>query len=181
MEEKYYTIREIAELTGLHVNTVRGYVKAGRLPSIKVRGKYGDEYRIREHDLYHSGIPSFNERLGPQMVEMRGGMEEPGQIAMAEPSQVVGDTDRVEEAVDIKELIDRLEEANRKLGGYEQATLALREAQDEASRYRTKWLDTEEDLMRVKRELSELRDELYSTKSSWYKRRKSKRRYTKGI
>jgi excisionase family DNA binding protein len=40
------TIGQAAALTGLHKNTIRAYIKQGRLAAVPVRGKYGQEYRI---------------------------------------------------------------------------------------------------------------------------------------
>jgi MerR family transcriptional regulator, copper efflux regulator len=43
-----YSISEAAELLNLSAKTIRRYIKAGKLPSIKVPTKFGDEYRITE-------------------------------------------------------------------------------------------------------------------------------------
>ena len=40
------TIGQAAAITGLHKNTIRAYIKQGRLAAEVVRGKYGVEYRI---------------------------------------------------------------------------------------------------------------------------------------
>jgi excisionase family DNA binding protein len=42
-----YSAEEVAEVLGLHVRTVRGYVRDGRLPAVRI----GKQYRIAEHDL----------------------------------------------------------------------------------------------------------------------------------
>lgn len=42
-----YSPDEVAELLGLHVRTVRGYVRDGRLPAVRI----GKQYRISEQDL----------------------------------------------------------------------------------------------------------------------------------
>lgn len=41
-EGRLYTVDEVAELLGLHVKTVRGYVRAGKLPATRL----GKSYRI---------------------------------------------------------------------------------------------------------------------------------------
>jgi len=46
MEDASYTISEAAELLHLSAKTIRRYIKAGKLPSVKVPTKFGDEYRI---------------------------------------------------------------------------------------------------------------------------------------
>jgi MerR family transcriptional regulator, copper efflux regulator len=43
-----YSIAEAAELLNLSAKTIRRYIKAGKLSSIKVPTKFGDEYRITE-------------------------------------------------------------------------------------------------------------------------------------
>jgi excisionase family DNA binding protein len=45
------TIGQAAGLTGLHKNTVRAYIKQGRLAARVVRGKYGQEYRLDRADV----------------------------------------------------------------------------------------------------------------------------------
>jgi MerR family copper efflux transcriptional regulator len=43
-----YTITEAAEVLKLSAKTIRRYIKAGKLPSVKVMTKFGEEYRITE-------------------------------------------------------------------------------------------------------------------------------------
>src|SRR5512143_2098064 len=43
-----YSIAECAEALNLSAKTIRRYIKAGKLPSVKVPTKFGDEYRITE-------------------------------------------------------------------------------------------------------------------------------------
>ena len=46
--EKLYTVKEIAQVTGLNINTVWNYVKAGKIKSLKV----GDRrIRVWESDF----------------------------------------------------------------------------------------------------------------------------------
>lgn len=42
-----YSVEQVAELLGLHVRTVRGYIRAGRLPAVRI----GKQYRIARADL----------------------------------------------------------------------------------------------------------------------------------
>lgn len=42
-----YSAEQVADILGLHVRTVRGYVRDGRLPAVRV----GKQYRIAEQDL----------------------------------------------------------------------------------------------------------------------------------
>ena len=45
------SIAAAAALTGRHKNTIRRYIKQGRLPSTLVRGKYGQEYQVKREDI----------------------------------------------------------------------------------------------------------------------------------
>ncbi|MFJ4594462.1 MULTISPECIES: helix-turn-helix domain-containing protein [unclassified Kitasatospora] len=44
---QYYSVEQVAELLGLHVRTVRGYIRDGRL----VAARIGKQYRIARADL----------------------------------------------------------------------------------------------------------------------------------
>jgi excisionase family DNA binding protein len=44
---QYYSAEQVAELLGLHVRTVRGYVRDGRLKATRI----GKQYRIARQDL----------------------------------------------------------------------------------------------------------------------------------
>jgi excisionase family DNA binding protein len=43
-----YSINEAAEALNLSAKTIRRYIKAGKLASVKVATKFGEEYRITE-------------------------------------------------------------------------------------------------------------------------------------
>lgn len=47
MEEQLYSAEDVARRLGLHVRTVRGYVREGRLKAVRI----GKQYRIRQADL----------------------------------------------------------------------------------------------------------------------------------
>ncbi len=47
MSDDMYSVEQVAELLGLHVRTVRGYIRAGRLPAVRI----GKQYRIARADL----------------------------------------------------------------------------------------------------------------------------------
>ncbi|MBF6331749.1 helix-turn-helix domain-containing protein [Nocardia transvalensis] len=47
MTDRLYSVEEVAERLGLHVRTVRGYVRDGRLPAVRI----GKQYRIAHADL----------------------------------------------------------------------------------------------------------------------------------
>jgi excisionase family DNA binding protein len=45
--KQLYSVDEVAEQLGLHVRTVRGYVRDGRLPAVRI----GKQYRITRENL----------------------------------------------------------------------------------------------------------------------------------
>ncbi|MET9495965.1 helix-turn-helix domain-containing protein [Streptomyces sp. NPDC006552] len=47
MQRQYYSLDQVADLLGLHVRTVRGYVRDGRLKATQV----GRRYRVTRADL----------------------------------------------------------------------------------------------------------------------------------
>ncbi|WP_335936165.1 helix-turn-helix domain-containing protein [Streptomyces sp. PTD5-9] len=55
MRQLYYSVEQVAGLLGLHVRTVRGYVRDGRLRATRV----GRQYRINVEDLEaFTGVPA---------------------------------------------------------------------------------------------------------------------------
>ncbi|WP_067177939.1 helix-turn-helix domain-containing protein [Microtetraspora niveoalba] len=47
MNDRLYSVEQVAERLGLHVRTVRNYVRDGRLPAVRI----GKQYRIAHEDL----------------------------------------------------------------------------------------------------------------------------------
>ncbi|MET8389818.1 helix-turn-helix domain-containing protein [Streptosporangium canum] len=47
MREEMYSVEQVADRLGLHVRTVRGYIRAGRLKAVRI----GKQYRIAHTDL----------------------------------------------------------------------------------------------------------------------------------
>ncbi|MEC3958769.1 helix-turn-helix domain-containing protein [Nocardia sp. CDC153] len=47
MTDRLYSVDEVADRLGLHVRTVRGYVRDGKLPATRI----GKQYRINQTDL----------------------------------------------------------------------------------------------------------------------------------
>jgi excisionase family DNA binding protein len=62
MPERWHSVEEVAEQLGLHVRTVRGYVRDGRLPAVRI----GKQYRIAAEDL-----AAFTRRTPPQRDAVR--------------------------------------------------------------------------------------------------------------
>lgn len=71
MSNNTLTIREVATLLGVHQNTIRNYIRRGKLPAEKniLEGK--ETWVIKEDELYHCGIPQVLNKLGPQDVLTR--------------------------------------------------------------------------------------------------------------
>ncbi|MFE1591255.1 helix-turn-helix domain-containing protein [Nocardia sp. NPDC058705] len=54
MTDGLYSVEQVAELLGLHVRTVRSYVRDGKLPAARI----GKQYRITHEDLEaFTGLP----------------------------------------------------------------------------------------------------------------------------
>lgn len=47
MSDNVYSVEQVAERLGLHVRTVRGYIRTGRLKAVRI----GKQYRIARADL----------------------------------------------------------------------------------------------------------------------------------
>ncbi|MFF3564436.1 helix-turn-helix domain-containing protein [Streptomyces sp. NPDC002574] len=47
MEQDWYSVDQVAERLGLHVRTVRGYIRDGRLKAVRI----GKQYRVAPADL----------------------------------------------------------------------------------------------------------------------------------
>ncbi|TCM50403.1 helix-turn-helix domain-containing protein [Kribbella sp. VKM Ac-2568] len=47
MAQELYSVEQVAERLGLHVRTIRNYVRAGRLKAVRI----GKQYRISREDL----------------------------------------------------------------------------------------------------------------------------------
>jgi uncharacterized protein YydD (DUF2326 family) len=69
-DEAQVTLTEVSKMTGLHKNTIRNYVKKGLLKAEKVELEGVMTWVIKREDLYNSGIPRLNSRLGPQEVDI---------------------------------------------------------------------------------------------------------------
>jgi excisionase family DNA binding protein len=54
LEPRMYSLDQVAEHLGLHVRTVRGYVRSGRLKAVRI----GKQYRVAREDLESITGPS---------------------------------------------------------------------------------------------------------------------------
>lgn len=67
---EFYSVEQVAERLGLHVRTVRSYVRAGRLKAVRI----GKQYRIARADLEaFTGLPAA--ALEPAPVARRRHVE----------------------------------------------------------------------------------------------------------
>jgi excisionase family DNA binding protein len=70
MSKAMYSTEEVADLLGLHVRTVRGYVRDGLLPAVRI----AKQYRIAHEDLaaFTAGraTPPAGAPAGPPRVEV---------------------------------------------------------------------------------------------------------------
>ncbi|WP_203596071.1 helix-turn-helix domain-containing protein [Actinomadura bangladeshensis] len=64
MDDKMYSVEEVADLLGLHVRTVRRYIREGRLKAVRI----GKQYRIGRDDLEElTGKPESGGRSGARV------------------------------------------------------------------------------------------------------------------
>ena len=75
MQEKFYTIDQIAEILGMHHKTIRKFITEGKLRANKV----GKQWRISGHDLSlfmednNVNIKNSNNRLESEKIEFSTG------------------------------------------------------------------------------------------------------------
>ncbi|MFD4458804.1 helix-turn-helix domain-containing protein [Nocardia sp. NPDC058480] len=63
MTDRLYSVDQVAELLGLHVRTVRSYVRDGKLPAARI----GKQYRITHEDLEaFTGLPITTPQTAPR-------------------------------------------------------------------------------------------------------------------
>jgi hypothetical protein len=119
--EDTLTMRDVAIMTGLHKNTIRNYVKAGKLKATLIQeGKGKDRYLIRREDLYNCAIPNILAHLGPLEVRTR--------VEQAEAERRALGVDAVGE---IMRLNRELQNAVEELGGLRIQVPMLKAAQIE--------------------------------------------------
>lgn len=65
MDGGWYSVEQVAERLGLHVRTIRGYIRDGRLPATRI----GKQYRIARADLdAFTGQPAARPRAEASAV-----------------------------------------------------------------------------------------------------------------
>lgn len=77
MEQSWYSVEQVAGRLGLHVRTVRGYIREGRLAAVRI----GKQYRVARSDLdVFTGRPGD---IAPPRVEVSAVVEFDGVSAKA--------------------------------------------------------------------------------------------------
>ncbi|MBU4174366.1 MAG: hypothetical protein KJ686_05620 [Actinobacteria bacterium] len=71
MSNDKLTIRDISILLGVHVNTVRNYIRRGTLTAEKIMVNGHDTWVVNKDYLYNCGVPEILSKLGPQDVSTR--------------------------------------------------------------------------------------------------------------
>ena len=152
--ENALTIREVAIMSGLHRNTIRGYVKAGTLKATLIdKGTGRQRYLIGREDLYNCGIPRLLAHLGPLEVQER--LNKAQAVDTGEPFQ------------EIIRLNRDLLTAREELAGLRVQMPALQAAQVERDRIRE-----ERDRLAVKVEVTEAALEQARANAKWSWRRR---------
>ncbi|MFG2694565.1 helix-turn-helix domain-containing protein [Kitasatospora sp. NPDC051984] len=62
--QEFYSVEDVAELLGLHVKTVRGYVRDGKLKAVRI----GKQYRIARAEV--EAFTGGAEAVGPSRAEV---------------------------------------------------------------------------------------------------------------
>jgi len=65
MEDKFYTINQVAEILDMHHKTIRNFISDGKLRASKV----GKQWRVSDDDLNSFMKNSKDQREGEQFVE----------------------------------------------------------------------------------------------------------------
>ncbi|SHF88839.1 helix-turn-helix domain-containing protein [Streptoalloteichus hindustanus] len=67
MRQELFSLEQVAERLGLHVRTVRGYVRDGRLRAVRI----GKQYRVSANDLAEfTGLPAAEQSSAARDVEV---------------------------------------------------------------------------------------------------------------
>jgi len=119
---------EVSKLTGLHKNTIRNYIKEGKLKAeLSDSGKGKQTWVIEEADLYNCGIPYLLTRLGPQDTQQK-----------LHKSSTAEFTDPDKYLAEITRLHNELTAANTELGILRFQVPVLQAAQEERDRLAAK-------------------------------------------
>ena len=133
------TISEVAKLTGLHKNTIRNYIKDGKLKADLAGNKKGNQrLLIDEEYLYNCGIPNIVRRIGNQDAQ--------------EPSQIVDIPQDTDTSMLVEEYVRLTREhtaAMTELGILKTQIPALKAAEEEK-------IELSKENMELSRKVSEL-------------------------
>jgi excisionase family DNA binding protein len=149
--EKLLTLKEVAQILGLHPMTVRRYIKADKLTAVIIKGKKRDEYRIPEkalQDLAQGPVLSYQSKVN---------------IANFNP----------QESLEFKELLFQHQQALVRLGQLEAQRLMLTERaeslQKREEEFQAKMAEKERKLERERREKEPLAARIQElTRKRWW-------------
>lgn len=158
LNDKWYNLTELVAITRLHKNTIRGYVRVGRVEAKKVKGKFGHETMISHKSLVNAGIPVNGNGIG---VELGGGItcegENEGAVRGNVGGDVRGDNTPFISAGLYKEMILRYEQALVRLGQLENQRLMLTERAESLQSMEEKYRD---EIAGAELEKARLKDEI---------------------
>ncbi|WP_229847322.1 helix-turn-helix domain-containing protein [Kitasatospora griseola] len=83
--QEFYSVEDVAELLGLHVKTVRGYVRDGKLKAVRI----GKQYRIARAEVEaFTGGGAVADSAGPSRAEVSAVVQVDG-VGRAEGDRLV--------------------------------------------------------------------------------------------
>lgn len=164
------TIREAADLLGVHMNTVRRRVKAGQLTAEKLRTDRGEEYRIYLDDL----------KLGPRAIteiSNRTGNNGSSALPADEVVEEEAEEQLPESSTLYQDLKDALVEAASLRTERDIVQRQYTDARSELEDLRTRCADAEARALKLESERIELLAELEQLRIHYRRRRESKKRW----
>ncbi len=129
MEQKFYTIYEVADLLGLHHKTVRGFIADGRLNAVKA----GKQWRIAKADLDSFMGRENNPESVSEQDELQLGLNENSIKMTAENKE----WHKKESRIHISAVIDLKEVEKDKFERISNTLLALMNSRDELFEHAT--------------------------------------------
>ncbi|WP_303864165.1 helix-turn-helix domain-containing protein [Alkalibaculum bacchi] len=131
MEQREYTVQEVALKYDKSIETIRRWIRAGKMKAVQKTGNNGPQYFIAEEMLR-----DFEEQQQQEIIVVDGhDQKEPAEILVYEKikQQVLQEiANEIDKRVDkrITKLEERLEERDRKLTQTLRATLELHQHQN---------------------------------------------------
>ncbi len=102
------TVEDVAEQIGKSVETVRRYIRTGRLPAARIEGKNTNEYRINPDDLHAINAHTQSHTQSPARAGDRAGMGVSVEIVTVLAHVEQTQRHLQQEIASLRESIDRL-------------------------------------------------------------------------